>query len=263
MVVLHLDTPMAGAPGPGHRGRVEPRWTCALVNNMPDGAFVHTEGQFLDLLDIGSGNEGVDVRLYTMPGVARGETTGKRIAEFYTPMSDLFDHPPEVLIVTGSNPDRARTRGRALLGRPARAAHLGQRERPVHAAVLPVGPRRPGRLRRHRPDQPCRPSAPASSPRRPTRPTRWPPGSAGPSSCPTRGSTPCPHGEPPGRRLRGGPAVGGGGTGAWPRRVDRSQVVCSRPIPSTAPSLLREYQRDVRRYAGHERDELPCLPSTA
>ena len=27
-------------------------------------------------------------------------------------------------------------------------------------------------------------------------------------------------------------------------------------------SLVREYHRDVRRYAGHERDEVPCLPAS-
>ena len=30
------------------------RWTCAFVNNMPDGAFEATERQFVNLLEVGS-----------------------------------------------------------------------------------------------------------------------------------------------------------------------------------------------------------------
>jgi homoserine O-succinyltransferase/O-acetyltransferase len=104
MAVLHLDPPVAGHPSPADSGSVEPRLTCALVNNMPDGAFLQTEGQFLDLLAIGSGHVGLDVRLYAMADVPRAETNALRIEERYTPWSELFDHPPHVLIVTGANP---------------------------------------------------------------------------------------------------------------------------------------------------------------
>ncbi len=45
------------------------------------------------------------------------------------------------------------------------------------------------------------------------------------------------------------------------RTVGRSEVVLVQAHPEYDPSsLVREYGRDVRRYAGHERDELPCLP---
>jgi len=45
------------------------------------------------------------------------------------------------------------------------------------------------------------------------------------------------------------------------KTVGRSEVVLVQAHPEYDPSsLVREYCRDVRRYAGHERDELPCLP---
>lgn len=77
---------------------------CAFVNNMPDGAFDATERQFLGLLDQGSGTDVLEVRRYAMAGVPRGEETSHRIAEQYLPVADLYRRPPDVLIVTGSNP---------------------------------------------------------------------------------------------------------------------------------------------------------------
>ncbi len=78
--------------------------TCAFVNNMPDGAFDATERQYLGLLKEGSGINIIDVRRYTMAGVPRGEHTATRISEEYLPLSDIYLDPPDVLIVTGSNP---------------------------------------------------------------------------------------------------------------------------------------------------------------
>jgi homoserine O-succinyltransferase len=45
------------------------------------------------------------------------------------------------------------------------------------------------------------------------------------------------------------------------RQVGVAQVVLVQGHPEYDPSsLLREYHRDVRRYAQHEREELPVLP---
>jgi homoserine O-succinyltransferase len=45
------------------------------------------------------------------------------------------------------------------------------------------------------------------------------------------------------------------------RQVGRAEVVLVQGHPEYDPSsLLREYHRDVRRFALHERDELPVLP---
>lgn len=81
-----------------------PTLTCALVNNMPDGAFDATERQFVSLLDEATGQDLVEVRRYTMVGVPRGERTAKRIANEYFSLADIYIDPPDLLIVTGSNP---------------------------------------------------------------------------------------------------------------------------------------------------------------
>src|ERR1700760_2344843 len=73
---------LAGALDAGaakHAGSV--RGTCALVNNMPDSA---------------------------MAGVPRGERIQTRIAAEYHPLDDIFSNPPDLLVVTGSNPIESR-----------------------------------------------------------------------------------------------------------------------------------------------------------
>jgi homoserine O-succinyltransferase len=80
------------------------RWTCSFVNNMPDGAFEATERQFLDLLDVGSGDEVIEVRRHTMSGIDRDSSISEYIYENYLPTSDIERDPPDLLIVTGSNP---------------------------------------------------------------------------------------------------------------------------------------------------------------
>lgn len=80
------------------------RWICSFVNNMPDGAFDATERQFLDLLNSGSGADVIEVRRHTMAGVPRGERVAARVAEQYSPVSTVSLDPPDLLIVTGSNP---------------------------------------------------------------------------------------------------------------------------------------------------------------
>jgi homoserine O-succinyltransferase len=75
---------------------------------MPDGAFDATERQFLELLEAGSGSDVIAVHRHAIAGVPRGERTASRIAEQYSPIDDIRIDPPDVLIVTGSNPLEAR-----------------------------------------------------------------------------------------------------------------------------------------------------------
>jgi homoserine O-succinyltransferase len=77
---------------------------CALINNMPDGAFDATERQFLGLLEEGSTGRTVEVRRYTMAGVPRGEDAARRIATDYLDLPDLYLDVPDLVIITGSNP---------------------------------------------------------------------------------------------------------------------------------------------------------------
>jgi homoserine O-succinyltransferase len=80
------------------------RLICAVVNNMPDGAFDETERQFVGLLEEGSRSSEIEVRRYAMSGVPRGVRTSTRIAEEYLPLTSIYLDPPDLLIVTGSNP---------------------------------------------------------------------------------------------------------------------------------------------------------------
>jgi homoserine O-succinyltransferase len=75
---------------------------------MPDGAFDATERQYLGLLEEGSGTDAIEVRRYAMLGVPRGEQTATRIDEQYLSLTDMYLDPPDLLIVTGSNPIEAR-----------------------------------------------------------------------------------------------------------------------------------------------------------
>jgi homoserine O-succinyltransferase/O-acetyltransferase len=261
MVVQHLDTPMADHPRTAEAGFVvEPRWTCALVNNMPDGAFVQTEGQFLDLLDIGSGDEGLDVRLYTMAGVPRGEETTRRIADRYTPLSELFDHPPQMLIVTGANPVEQAIEDELFWTDLVNLLTWASKTIPsmllsclsAHAALKVFDG-----IDRHRLPSKC------------TGVFAQRADAAHALSAGLGSEIVLPHSRlnfvPTGQVRAAGYDVPlyseRSGWSVAGRRIDRSNVVLLQSHPEYGPtSLLREYQRDIRRYVRHERDELPVLP---
>jgi homoserine O-succinyltransferase len=80
------------------------RWTCSFVNNMPDSAFEATERQFLELLSLASGDDVIQVRRHTMTGIARDTSISKYVGQNYVPLGDVKHMPPDMLIVTGSNP---------------------------------------------------------------------------------------------------------------------------------------------------------------
>lgn len=98
---IRLATP---SPAAERLNESPARWTCALVNNMPDGAFEATERQYLGLLDAGSGSDAVEVRRYAMAEIPRGDRVAERIAAEYLDAERVRDDPPDLLIVTGSNP---------------------------------------------------------------------------------------------------------------------------------------------------------------
>ncbi len=260
MVVSHVDTPAAGHPQTTDGGSVEPRWTCALVNNMPDGAFVQTEGQFLDLLDVGSGDQGLDVRLYAMAGVPRGEATALRIAERYRPMAQLYDRPPHLVVVTGANPVEPILEDEPIWADLTRLLTWASGAVPsmllsclsAHAALTVFD----GLERESLPTKCTGVFAQRAVPGDPMT------AGLGPSVI-------LPHSRVntvPTDRVR---AAGYDipleceevGWSVATRQVDRCAVVLVQAHPEYGPtSLLREYQRDVRRFVRHERDDLPILP---
>jgi homoserine O-succinyltransferase/O-acetyltransferase len=112
-------------------GRVPPRWAerksqpsgpvesyaagaecvrVAFINNMPDAALEDTEMQFFELLDAASGDVLVCVNLYWLSGVLRGERGQQHLSNFYSSTNDLFGHRFDGMIMTGTEPKQANLR---------------------------------------------------------------------------------------------------------------------------------------------------------
>jgi homoserine O-succinyltransferase len=79
--------------------------TVALVNNMPDAAFVDTEDQFRRAL--AANGIPIEIELYTMAGLVRSESVANEIRSRYRALDELWSNPPEALIVTGTEPVQA------------------------------------------------------------------------------------------------------------------------------------------------------------
>ena len=236
------------------------RWTCALVNNMPDAAFCATERQFVGLLGAGSGSETVAITRYAMAGVPRGERIRARIAAEYRPLDDIFSDPPDLLVVTGSNPIESRIEDEPYWS----DLHglLKWSSENVQAMVLSC-------LSAHaalavfdgveRTTLPAKCTGVFAQDADPTHPLV-----AG-----LYGSVVLPHSRlnavPKEAVVRAGYSVAlqseEVGWSVVTKTVGQSEVVLVQAHPEYDPSsLVREYARDVRRYAGREQDELPCLP---
>jgi homoserine O-succinyltransferase/O-acetyltransferase len=236
------------------------RWRCALVNNMPDTAFYATERQFAGLLDAGSGCETVTLTRHTVAGVPRGERVRARIAAEYKPLEDLRSDPPDLLVVTGANPIESRIEDEPYWADLCDLLRWGSENVPAmvlsclsaHAALAVFD----GVERTTLPAKCTGVFAQEADPVHPL--------AAG-----FRSPVFLPH-----SRLNAVPVeavVDAGyavvlqseevGWSVATKTVDRSEVVLMQAHPEyEASSLVREYVRDVRRYADRERDELPCLP---
>jgi homoserine O-succinyltransferase/O-acetyltransferase len=77
--------------------------TVALVNNMPDSAFVDTEDQFRRATATPEGG-GVSLELYTITDLPRSHEIASVIDSRYRGLDDLWANPPDALIVTGTEP---------------------------------------------------------------------------------------------------------------------------------------------------------------
>jgi homoserine O-succinyltransferase len=236
------------------------QWTCALVNNMPDTAFYATERQFAGLLDAGSGCETVTLTRHTVAGVPRGERVRAHIASEYRPLEDLRSDPPDLLVVTGANPVESRIEDEAYWSDVCDLLRWGTENVPAmvlsclsaHVALAVFD----GVERTTLPAKCTGVFAQEADPVHPL--------AAG-----FRSPVFLPH-----SRLNAVPVeavVDAGyavvlqsqevGWSVATKTVGRSEVVLAQAHPEyDASSLVREYIRDVRRYVGRERDELPCLP---
>ena len=83
------------------------RLNIGLVNNMPDGALLATERQFVGLLEAAAGGLDVRLRLFSLAGVPRGETARAAMEGRYADVSALEGQDLDALIVTGNEPKMA------------------------------------------------------------------------------------------------------------------------------------------------------------
>lgn len=88
----------------------QPTATVALVNNMPDSAFVDTENQFRAAALGTDGGLGVEFELYTIKEIPRSEKIAALIDERYRGLDELWSCPPDALIVTGTEPTQVQLR---------------------------------------------------------------------------------------------------------------------------------------------------------
>jgi homoserine O-succinyltransferase/O-acetyltransferase len=260
-MAVRLLRPGAADPVPPRHGSGSPaRWTCSLVNNMPDSAFEASEEQYLGLLEAASGSQPITVRRHTMPGVPRGDGAAARIAAEYLPLAHIVEDPPDVLIVTGSNPIEADIVDEPYWDELAGLLTWGRDHIPTmllsclaaHAALLVFDG-----LDRQRLATKC--TGVFAQVAEPTHPLAH--GLVPPLVLPhSRLNTV----EEAALGAAGYQVVLRSEAAGWSvatKTVGRAQVVLVQGHPEYGPStLLREYQRDIRRYAGHERDDLPGLP---
>ena len=79
-----------------------------LVNNMSDEALKATERQIISLLDLASGNIPIHLSFYRLPGVPRNGFTAGHIRSCYSDIEELCDGDIDGLIVTGREPTTAK-----------------------------------------------------------------------------------------------------------------------------------------------------------
>jgi homoserine O-succinyltransferase len=250
----------AAAASPGMTGSEQDDLTCAFVNNMPDGAFDATERQFLDLLEAASGSEVIAVRRYALAGVPRGERVATRIAAEYAPVETLLQDKPDVLIVTGSNPVEERIEDEPYWTDLSDLLTWGSEHvqsmllscLSAHAALTVFDGIARVRLTSKctgvftQEADPAHPLADGLEPR---------------IVLPHSRTSTVPEEQLLAAGYRVAVRSDAVGWAVASRQVGTAEVVLVQGHPEYDPSsLLREYHRDVRRYAQHERDELPVLP---
>jgi homoserine O-succinyltransferase/O-acetyltransferase len=89
----------------------------ALVNLMPDGAFEEAERQFGGLVTAGAGTLPVRLSHYAITETPRGDDVLAVVASRYLDISELDEHPPDALVVTGTEPSCARLPEEAIWSR--------------------------------------------------------------------------------------------------------------------------------------------------
>jgi homoserine O-succinyltransferase len=107
-----IPTRWAGKKSLHRPGVVESRDTradcvrIALINNMPDPALEDTELQFFELLDGASSDTPVRLKLYSLPEIPRSDRGQQHLSNFYYGIDDLWNSRFDGVIITGTEPRR-------------------------------------------------------------------------------------------------------------------------------------------------------------
>jgi len=228
---------------------------------MPDAAFVSTESHFVGLLEAASGPDVIEVRRHTMDGVVRGADAAARIRAHYTPLADLFADPPDVLIVTGSNPIQAHIEDEPYWIDMVDLITFAAGRIPLvllsclsaHAALVALdGLKRDALI-----DKCTGVFAQEADPLHYLCDRLVPP-LVLPHS--RRHGVPSAEVRDAGYRIALGSRTEGWSVAT--KRIGATELVLVQGHPEYGPdSLLREYHRDVRRYVNHEREECPPFPN--
>jgi homoserine O-succinyltransferase len=229
---------------------------------MPAGAYRSTECQLLDLLGAAAGGGVVEVRRHTLAGVPRPPETAARIAAEVATLDDLRADPPDLLLVTGSEPSTARIEDEPywdelaglLVWARERVSSLLLSCLAAHAALAAFDG-----LERTTLAAKCTGVFPQTVDR------------DHPLTAGFGAEVVLPHSRlntvaAAGLREAGYRVAAEGPDGEWsvatgPAHAGRATTVVVQGHPEYGPtSLLREYHRDVRRYVTGERDVVPPLP---
>jgi homoserine O-succinyltransferase len=251
-----VDTSHSDAPG---ELRAENCITIGLINNMPDAALDATERQFIDLIRAATAKTVVRLLLFSIPEIPRADTTRQELAERYRDIAELWDSHLDGLIVTGTEPREKNLRDEPYWNTLSRVVDWARDNTTstiwsclaAHAAVLHTD----GIERRALGGKlfgvfDCQPAA------------------SHPMTSDVGAGLRVPH-----SRYNDLPeqALAASGYRILTRSADAGVDIFARQDKSfhlfmqghpeyEAPTLLREYRRDVGRYLRRERDDYPALP---
>src|SRR5271163_3513974 len=94
-----------GGPGPGVPAAPGPQvLRVGLVNNMPEAAFKETHDSFACLLAAGARGVEIELRCYRIPAVSPGSARFDTGPCVYRDVEDVYQDPPDALVVTGTEP---------------------------------------------------------------------------------------------------------------------------------------------------------------
>ncbi len=82
----------------------------ALVNNMPDSALEDTEFQFFELLGAASGDLPIQLELYSLPRIERGDRAQQHLDKHYRSTTVLLNQRVDGVIITGTEPRKPELR---------------------------------------------------------------------------------------------------------------------------------------------------------